>query len=90
MRAWPGSVYGLHMRGETARLYREMYEEGYDPTRGLGVVYGLMIATSLFAIIVFFLAVVALYTGLAELGNPITNALGAFGEAFARAVSSAP
>ena len=46
-----------------AELYAEMYERGYNPSRGLGPVFAVMLGFAVLAIAVVMLTVVTLLTG---------------------------
>ena len=45
------------MHGEARQLYREMLEEGYDPNRGLGPVFVLIIVAGILAGVTALIAV---------------------------------
>ena len=62
------------MRGETRRLYREMMDEGYDPTRGLGPLFIAIIVLGIAAPIVALIAVAQ----AGNVFNDIANALSHF------------
>jgi len=46
-----------------AELYAEMYDQGYDPSRGLGPVFAIMIGSALLTLGILFLTVATLLTG---------------------------
>ena len=46
-----------------ADLYAEMYDQGYNPSRGLGPVFAIMIMFASLTIVMVFLTVATLLTG---------------------------
>ncbi len=48
------------MRGETARLYREMHDEGYDPNHGLRPLLVAIVVVGLIALVLIGMGLVHL------------------------------